>query len=81
MTTGQILDVGIFHCECIGPTSSGLRWKVENTKTSIVHFTYGTAAEVKRACEQQTAAWERKTNLKGKIGSAWRSSGPSPRKP
>jgi hypothetical protein len=81
MTTEQIFDVGTFHCECAGPTLSGLRWKVKNTSTLVVHFTYGTEAEVRKACELQTAAWERKASMKGKVGSAWRRGGPITRKP
>ena len=77
MTLAQTFDAGIFRCECVGRTPSGLRWKVQNTNTSVVHFTYGTAEEVRKACEQQTAAWERKATLPAR-GSGWRT---SPKKP
>ena len=61
----------------MGQTASGLRWKLENTSTTYVHFTYGTADEVRAMCEQRTAAWQRKATLTGRVGSAWRTQIPS----
>jgi len=68
----QTFDAGIFRCELVGQTTNGLRWKLQNTNTSFVHFTYGTAEEVKGMCVMQTEAWERKAKLTGRVGSAWR---------